>query len=191
MPEHCKQDAFTSFFLKGGAENCMTFSQPCCAIPEPANRPFLRSLGTGHRGAHCTEGGSRGQVSSDPSPDPQKQNRIRKTTALPLQKLGQMSSPVCRLTWMTDTATRPPWGRGQEAQRQPQGAEPARGLGGASLPFAIKKCQKAYHFMISPLGLTSGAFLPIYEFALPCQKTMQLWKVLTVVPQLFRNVDHV
>lgn len=42
-----------------------------------------------------------------------------------------------------------------------------------------------------PLGFNFRAFLPIYEFALPYQKTMQLWKVLTVVPQLFRNVDHV
>lgn len=33
-----------------------------------------------------------------PSPDPQRQNTIGRTTALPVQTLGQMSSAVHRLT---------------------------------------------------------------------------------------------
>lgn len=80
------------------------------------------SLHTGpSRGAHCREGGSRRRVSSDPSPDSQRQSRIKKTTPLPVQKLGPLSSPVRRLTQRTDTAILSEKGRAPDCTAQ--GAE--------------------------------------------------------------------
>ena len=69
-----------------------------CGEGSPQTAPSCGAWGLATVGLTAEKGAPEGGRALTPSPDPQRQNTIGRTTTLPVQTLGQMSSAVHRLT---------------------------------------------------------------------------------------------